>query len=298
MFLSVSACTAETLVAVMSDYYETLEQATAGAATTPAPVANPTPSVPSQKPPVSEPQPPPAKEEDPKEPSMLCNESLQIPKAFPFTSESNFMKATGFYDPVKPVTVMPIPQTGYQVGSIKIPPSRFNASPEVPSHIVRRMEPQHAPPPLFETPKRLKRRMVPQVPQVEQPVSYRGLSIMDPYSIILDEMAMLHNPEYSRSEKYMQTTNISEKVKKWIKFEYFYSGIDKPYFEKNELQECLTSLGIPYKCLRRADFILIRKAIGKPRRFSAKFLEEERQKLKRYREISRDLIPFLVGFLF
>lgn len=118
---------------------------------------------------------------------------------------------------------------------------------------------------------------------------------MDPYSIVVDEMAMLHNPEYGRSENYLQILSVSEKVKRWVVYEYFYSAIDKVYFEKNELLDCLTSLGIPYRSLRRADFILIRKAIGKPRRFSAKFIQEERQRLHRYREIARELIPHIAA---
>ena len=265
----------------MEDYYATMEQA-AGAATftKPAPV---------QQMVVVEPQ---QKEEESKELSMLCNESLQIPKAFPFSSESNFTKTSGFFEPPKQAaTAMIGPPVGYQVGPIKIPVSRFNPSPEGHQHM-RRVE---HPPQQFETPKRFKRRVASQVPQAEKPASFRGLNMMDPYSIIFDDMAMLHNPEYSRSEKYQQTTTtISEKVKRWVKYEYFYSGIDKPYFEKNELQECLSSLGIPYKCLRRADFILIRKAIGKPRRLSAKFLGDERHKLQKYREIARELIPYIV----
>jgi len=235
-------------------------------------------------------------EEEPKEPSMLCNESLQIPKAFPFGSESSFTKAPGFFDQPKHIPVIVGSPTSYQPGPIKIPTSRYMVSPEIqgPPHIMRR--PEHHP--VYETPtKRLKRRIVAPQPQIEHSMSKRGLTIMDPYTVIMDEMAVLHNPEYSHTEKFQSATNVSEKVKKWIKYEYFYSGIDKPYFEKNELNECLTSLGIPYKSMQRGDFVLIRKAIGKPRRLSSRFLNEERAKLQKYREISREIIPIIVFFI-
>lgn len=125
-------------------------------------------------------------------------------------------------------------------------------------------------------------------------MTLKVLTVIDPYAIILDDMAMLHNPEYGKSDKDSQVIGVSDKVKRWIKYEYFYSGIDKPYFEKSELQECMNSLKIPFKTLRRADFILIRKAIGKSRRLSQKFLDEERQRLRKYREVARDVIPYIV----
>ena len=113
---------------------------------------------------------------------------------------------------------------------------------------------------------------------------------MDPYSVVVDEIVVLHNPQYGRSEQYQQITNISEKVKSWVQYEYFYSLLDKLYFARNELLDCLAALGINHRTFRRDEWILIRKAIGKPRRLSGKFLAQERERLKRHREISRELI--------
>lgn len=113
---------------------------------------------------------------------------------------------------------------------------------------------------------------------------------MDPYSIIVDEIVILHNPDFGRSEQYQQITNISSKVKRWVRCEYFYSWIDKLYFEGDELASCLKQLGINYNTFRRVEWILIRQSMGKPRRFSRTFIKEEKAKLYKFREISRELI--------
>eukprot|EP00826_Nyctotherus_ovalis_P064139 TRINITY_DN9403_c0_g2_i1.p1 TRINITY_DN9403_c0_g2~~TRINITY_DN9403_c0_g2_i1.p1 ORF type:complete len:237 (+),score=64.23 TRINITY_DN9403_c0_g2_i1:426-1136(+) len=222
---------------------------------------------------------PPAKsrEEELKDQSMICNESLQIPKTFSLAPESGLIKSS-FHELPKQL----------QVNPIKLPLSRFSANVE--ERGARRME--MSPP--FETPKRLRRKILNPIPRADRSTTLRGLVEMDPYAAILDDTAMLHNPEYGRGEREGQTVGVAEKVKKWVKYEFFYSSIDKPYFESSELQEYLSLLKIPYKTLRRADFILIRKAIGKPRRLSHKFLERERQRLHKYREIAREVIPYTV----
>lgn len=219
-----------------------------------------------------------SKEEDLKEQSMICNESLQIPKTFTFAAESSFVKSS-FHE---------LPKQQHQPNSIKFPLNRFNPTTEERS--TRRIDIQG----LYETPKRLRRKILNPIPRVDQLATLRGLTEMDPYAVILDDTAMLHNPEYGKNDGEGLTLGISEKVKKWVKREYFYSSIDKPYFESSELQEYLNLLKIPYKTLRRADFILVRKAIGKPRRLSHKFLERERQRLYKYREIAREVIPYIV----
>jgi hypothetical protein len=219
---------------------------------------------------------PPAKskEEEIKEQSMICNESLLIPKTFTFAPESSFVKSSFHELPKQPT-------------SIKNPLSRLGVNSE--ERGVRKIE-MVAP---FETPKRLKKKILNAVPRADHSATLRGLTEMDPSVVILYDTATLHNPEHWKSDT--QALGVSEKVKKWIKYEYFYSSIDKPYFESNELQEYLNLLKIPYKTLRRADFILIRKAIGKPRRLSQKFLERERQRLNKYREIAREIIPYIVS---
>ena len=242
------ACNAETLCAVMSDYYETLEPE-------------------SGKPTKEEPK------EQSKEQSMICNESLQIPKPFGFLTESSFTKNSGFFEQQKSLVIQP-----HQSNPIKIPAARFNASPE--RKIPMKLEQS------FETPQRFKRKIANTTQPINQAESLRGMTAMDPYQVIMSDV----NVDCDREQQI-----ISSKVKKWVKYEYFYSGIDKPYFEKSEFQECMDSLQIPYKTLKRADYILIRKAIGRPRRLSQKFLSEERERLKKYREVVREVIPYIVN---
>jgi len=226
---------------------------------------------------------PPAKskEEDLKEQSMICNESLLIPKSFTFAPESNFVKSS-FHE-------LPKQSQLYQPTSIKNPLNRFGVNSE--ERGTRRIE-ISAP---FETPKRLKKKLLNPILRADHLVTLRGLTEMDPCAVILDDTAMLHNPEYWKGDKEGQVLGVSEKVKKWVKYEYFYSSIDKPYFEGNKLQEYLDLFKVPYKKLRKGDFILIRIAIGKPKRLSQKFLERERQKLHKYREIGREIIPYIVS---
>jgi len=123
------------------------------------------------------------------------------------------------------------------------------------------------------------------IPIKQKSYTLKGLPDMNPYLVIVDDL--------EQSEKY-HLKGVADKVKKWIKYEYFYSGIDKPYFEKNDFQEIITALEIPFKKIRRADYILIRKSIGKRRRLSQRFLSEERQRLHNYREIAREIAPYIV----
>eukprot|EP00826_Nyctotherus_ovalis_P000867 TRINITY_DN10062_c0_g1_i1.p1 TRINITY_DN10062_c0_g1~~TRINITY_DN10062_c0_g1_i1.p1 ORF type:complete len:229 (-),score=60.99 TRINITY_DN10062_c0_g1_i1:604-1290(-) len=112
----------------------------------------------------------------------------------------------------------------------------------------------------------------------------RGLDEMNPYLIVADDPEQGgHQPE-----------DVGEKVKRWMRCEFFYSAIDRPYFEHDELRELIEALDIPYPKLRRADYILIRKSIGKRRRISQHFLNKERQKLHNYREITREVAPYIV----
>lgn len=56
---------------------------------------------------------------------------------------------------------------------------------------------------------------------------------------------------------------------KWVEHEYFYCHIDKPYFMCNEFKELLDKAGLQnIGKLTRKEWGIIRKAMGKPRRFS------------------------------
>lgn len=51
--------------------------------------------------------------------------------------------------------------------------------------------------------------------------------------------------------------------------EYFYSHIDKPYFMCNEFKDMLRQVGLDnIGKVTRKEWNLIRKAMGKPRKFS------------------------------
>ena len=93
---------------------------------------------------------------------------------------------------------------------------------------------------------------------------------------------------------------LSSRVRRWCGYEYHYSAIDRPWFLRNELQEFLHHLGIAHvTALTRTEWSIIRSAFGKPRRFSAAYLADERAKLEAYRDQVRGLGPYdwLAGWL-
>ncbi|URE19477.1 hypothetical protein MUK42_11349, partial [Musa troglodytarum] len=105
----------------------------------------------------------------------------------------------------------------------------------------------------------------------------------------------------------------SQLFRRWCTFEWFYSAIDYPWFAKNDYVEYLNHARLSHiPRFRRAEWSIIRRSLGKARRFSNKFLSEERMKVEQYREsvrthytellagttegLSRDLaIPLSVG---
>ena len=63
--------------------------------------------------------------------------------------------------------------------------------------------------------------------------------------------------------------------------DYFYSYIDLPYFSFNEFKEALKEFtNSEDLCLNRADWRVVRNLMGKPRRFSKFFINQEIQKLQ------------------
>eukprot|EP00250_Pteridium_aquilinum_P014030 c21731_g1_i1 orf=621-4265(+) len=80
----------------------------------------------------------------------------------------------------------------------------------------------------------------------------------------------------------------SEKVRRWCIYEWFYSAIDLPWFARNEFVEYLNHAGLGHvPRLTRAEWGVIRGSLGKPRRLSKRFLQEERDKLESYRDSVR-----------
>lgn len=80
----------------------------------------------------------------------------------------------------------------------------------------------------------------------------------------------------------------SEVLRRWCKFEWFYSAIDYPWFAKSEFVEYLNHVRLGHiPRLTRVEWGVIRSSLGKPRRLSNLFLLQERQKLEQYRESVR-----------
>ncbi|CAN6922239.1 unnamed protein product [Brassica oleracea] len=71
-------------------------------------------------------------------------------------------------------------------------------------------------------------------------------------------------------------------------FEWFYSAIDHPWFAKMEFVDYLNHVGLGHvPRLTRLEWSVIKSSLGRARRFSERFLQEEREKLKQYRESVR-----------
>ncbi|XP_072981693.1 protein ALWAYS EARLY 3-like isoform X2 [Typha angustifolia] len=77
-------------------------------------------------------------------------------------------------------------------------------------------------------------------------------------------------------------------LRRWCVFEWFYSAIDYPWFAKSEFVEYLNHVRLGHvPRLTRVEWGVIRSSLGKPRRLSKQFLQEEREKLVLYRESVR-----------
>ncbi|PKA56627.1 Protein always early 3 [Apostasia shenzhenica] len=80
----------------------------------------------------------------------------------------------------------------------------------------------------------------------------------------------------------------SQLLRRWCKFEWFYSAIDYPWFAKSEFVEYLNHVKLGHiPRLTRVEWGVIRSSLGKPRRLSGRFLQQEREKLEHYRESVR-----------
>ncbi|KAK8961043.1 Protein ALWAYS EARLY 2 [Platanthera guangdongensis] len=80
----------------------------------------------------------------------------------------------------------------------------------------------------------------------------------------------------------------SRLMRRWCKFEWFYSAIDYPWFAKSEFVEYLNHVRLGHiPRLTRVEWGVIRSSLGKPRRLSDRFLQQEREKLEQYRESVR-----------
>jgi hypothetical protein len=78
------------------------------------------------------------------------------------------------------------------------------------------------------------------------------------------------------------------KMRAWVRYEWFYAGIDREYFNQNEFSSLLRERELDHiKKATRVEWGEVRRALGKPRRLSPAFLRREREKLAKYRGLVR-----------
>ena len=71
------------------------------------------------------------------------------------------------------------------------------------------------------------------------------------------------------------------KMRAWVRYEWFYAGIDREYFNQNEFSSLLRERELDHiKKATRVEWGEVRRALGKPRRLSPAFLRREREKLE------------------
>ena len=72
--------------------------------------------------------------------------------------------------------------------------------------------------------------------------------------------------------------------------EFFYSTLDRAYFNQNEFQKDLDALGLSHvQKLTRTEWSRVRAFIGRHRRMSPAFFRQERRRLEEYRQVVRDV---------
>ncbi|XVE63010.1 hypothetical protein DITRI_Ditri06bG0165400 [Diplodiscus trichospermus] len=97
-----------------------------------------------------------------------------------------------------------------------------------------------------------------------------------------------HSLSQDRLKEKLSSFLSSKLARRWCTFEWFYSAIDYAWFAKREFVEYLNHVGLGHiPRLTHVEWGVIRSSLGKPRRFSERFLHEERYKLKQYRESVR-----------
>ena len=79
--------------------------------------------------------------------------------------------------------------------------------------------------------------------------------------------------------------SVSPKVLHWCKCEWFYSYIDRGFFSHNELEELMKLINLnTNENYTLYEWRVIKRMMGRPRRFSDKFVQDEKRKLYKYRE--------------
>merc|ERR1719174_146571 len=91
---------------------------------------------------------------------------------------------------------------------------------------------------------------------------------------------------FARSRASRVLRRSTPRLQKWCLYEWFYSGIDRDYFEHNEFQEELNDMGLGMvEKLTRAEWALVRQQMGPcRRRLSVNYFRKEIERLEQYRE--------------
>ena len=91
------------------------------------------------------------------------------------------------------------------------------------------------------------------------------------------------------TSKLMRRVNSDDRP--FTRYEYFYSDVDRPWFNYDWLSAELADRGIPpHSNFARTNWHLIRrKTLPRPRRFSKRFIQQELRKLEEYRSTVRIL---------
>ncbi|KAL6641516.1 hypothetical protein ACP70R_019697 [Stipagrostis hirtigluma subsp. patula] len=77
----------------------------------------------------------------------------------------------------------------------------------------------------------------------------------------------------------------SESLRRWCTYEWFYSAVDFPWFMNYKFVKYLHHLNLSHLSrLTRSEWSIIRRSLGKPRRFSECYLLEQKEKLEDYRK--------------
>jgi hypothetical protein len=78
------------------------------------------------------------------------------------------------------------------------------------------------------------------------------------------------------------------KMRSWVRYEWFYAGIDREYFNHNDFVALLREKELDHiKKATRVEWGEVRSILGKRRRLSPAFFKRERAKLAKYREVVR-----------
>ncbi|CAH8850393.1 unnamed protein product [Trichobilharzia szidati] len=107
--------------------------------------------------------------------------------------------------------------------------------------------------------------------------------------------SQMHHPERRLAQtNAVRLRNVLKlpKAHKWVFYEWFYSNLDRPLLlGENDFRICLRESfpNVKTRRLSRAHWSLLRRLMGKPRRCSTAFFDEERRSLNEKREKIRTL---------